>query len=90
MSTETKEKGHSKGEGNARNTISISKGKNILDEDTITVPQIRELGNLPANLPVIEIDPDNNERTLAENEVITLKPGHRYGKRLSTKEDDTT
>ncbi len=55
------------------------------DHETITVPQIRELGSLPTNLPVIEIDPNNNERTLAENEVITLKPGHRYGKKVRYK-----
>ena len=55
------------------------------DKETITVPEIRQLGNLPMDLPVIEVDPDNNERTLAEDEVITLKPGHRYGKKFSWK-----
>lgn len=52
---------------------------------TITVPEIRQLGNLPSDQPVIEVDPDNNERTLNENEEITLKPGHRYGKKISFK-----
>ena len=86
MSTETKEKGRSKGEGECPKYYLDIEGKEYpWDEDTITVPQIRELGNLPANLPVIEIDPDNNERTLAENEVITLKPGHRYGKKVKYK-----
>ena len=86
MSTETKEKGHSKGEGEGPKYYLDIEGKEYpWDEDTITVPQIRELGNLPANLPVIEIDPDNNERTLAENEVITLKQGHRYGKKVKYK-----
>lgn len=55
------------------------------DKETITVPEIRQLGNLPTDLPVIEVDPDNNERTLAEDEVITLKPGHRYGQKVSYK-----
>ncbi len=50
------------------------------DKDTITVPEIRTLGSLPANTPVIEEDPDGAERTLAENEVIDLKPGHRFGR----------
>jgi hypothetical protein len=54
-------------------------------KETITVPEIRQLGNLPTNLPVIEVDPDNNERTLPENEVITLKPGHRFGKKVKFK-----
>jgi hypothetical protein len=54
-------------------------------EDTITVPEIRRLGNLPPDQPVIEIDPDNQERTLAEGEVVYLKPGHRYGKKVRYK-----
>ena len=52
---------------------------------TITVADIRTLGNLPADQPVIEIDPCNQERTLAEGEVIHLKPGHRYGKKVRFK-----
>ena len=50
--------------------------------ETITVQEIRSLGNLPTDQPVIEVDPDNRERTLTEDEVITLKPGHRYGKKV--------
>lgn len=55
------------------------------EKETITVAEIRKLGNLPADQPVIEIDPDNNERTLAEDEVVTLKPGHRFGKQVKFK-----
>lgn len=55
------------------------------EEETITVAQIRELGGLPSDQPVIEIDPDNNERTLSDDEVITLKPGHRFGKKIRYK-----
>jgi hypothetical protein len=51
----------------------------------ITVPDIRRLGNLPPDQPVIEVDPNNEERTLAENEVLHLKPGHRYGKKVRYK-----
>ena len=50
------------------------------DQPTITVPQIRALGNLPADQPVICEDEEGRERTLAENETITLKPGHRHGR----------
>lgn len=52
---------------------------------TITVADIRRLGNLPADQPVIEVDPCNQERTLAETEVVHLKPGHRYGKKVRFK-----
>jgi len=55
------------------------------DKETISVSEIRNLGGLPADQPVIEIDPDNNERTLTEDEIITLKPGHRYGKKVKYK-----
>jgi hypothetical protein len=54
-------------------------------KSTITVPEIRTLGGLPSDTPVIEVDPDNNERTLAEDEIVTLKPGHRFGKKVRYK-----
>ena len=52
------------------------------DSDTITVPEIRELGNLPLGVPVIEIDKDNNQRDLAEDEVIHLRPGLGFAKKV--------
>ena len=55
------------------------------DKEVISVPEIRQLGNLPLDLPVIEVDAENNEQTLAEDEVVTLKPGHRFGKKISYK-----
>jgi len=50
------------------------------DKETITVAEIRALGNLPQNLPVVEEFPDGTERTLSEGETIELKPGHRFGR----------
>lgn len=50
------------------------------DSPTITVPEIRALGNIPADQPIIQEAPDGTERTLGENEVIELKPGHRHGR----------
>ena len=56
------------------------------DHDTITVPQIRELGHLPADQPVLEINLETNtERTLPENEIVHLKPGHAYCKKIKYK-----
>jgi len=55
------------------------------DRDTITVQEIRTLGNLPGDLPVIEVMPDNTERTLSETDVVELKPGHRFGKKICFK-----
>lgn len=48
--------------------------------ETITVPEIRNLGSLPPDQPVIEEQPDGSERQLREDEVVHLKPGHRYGR----------
>lgn len=50
------------------------------DRDTITVKEIRDLGKLPSDQPVVEEQPDGTERTLAEDAVIELKPGHRLGR----------
>jgi hypothetical protein len=50
------------------------------EKETITTAELRSLGNLPIDLPVVEEFPDGTERTLSEGEVIELKPGHRYGR----------
>lgn len=50
------------------------------EKDTITTTQIRTLGNLPTDMPVVEEFPDGTERTLAENETVELKPGHGFGR----------
>jgi hypothetical protein len=50
------------------------------DKPTITVPEIRRLGNLPPDQAVVCEDEEGRERTLAENETITIKPGHRHGR----------
>ena len=56
------------------------------DKETITVPEIRSLGNLPENLPVICIDLKTNEqRELAEDEIIELKPGLGFSKKVTYK-----
>jgi hypothetical protein len=55
------------------------------DQATITVPQLRELGGIPAGTQVVEIDADETERTLEENAIIQLQPGHRYGKKVRWK-----
>ena len=48
--------------------------------DTITVSEIRTLGNIPSDQPIVQEAPDGTERTLAENEIVELKPGHRHGR----------
>ena len=50
------------------------------DRDSITVSEIRSLGGIPSNQPIVQEAPDGTERTLAEDEIVELKPGHRHGR----------
>ncbi|MCI0458583.1 MAG: multiubiquitin domain-containing protein [Gemmataceae bacterium] len=52
------------------------------DQPTITTEQIAQLGGWDPSLGVIEIDKDNNERTLRPGEVVELKPGHGFAKKI--------
>lgn len=52
---------------------------------TITTEQIAELGGWDVSQGVIEVDEDQNERTLAPGEVVKLRPGVAYGKKLCFK-----
>jgi hypothetical protein len=53
------------------------------DRETITVLEIRELAGWDASQPIVEVNlEDNTERTLAENETVTLKPGHGFAKKI--------
>lgn len=55
------------------------------DKDTITTEEIIELGGWQASQGVIEIDKDNVERTLTPGEVIEIKPGHGFSKKVRWK-----
>jgi len=67
-------------------TLDIEGKKYSWDEDTITVPQIRELGGLPSDQPVIEVDlQTGTERTLPEEAVVELRPGLGFSKKVSWK-----
>jgi hypothetical protein len=52
---------------------------------TITTEQIAALGGWESSIGVIEIDRENNERTLAPGEIVELKPGHGFAKRIRFK-----
>lgn len=66
--------------------VDIEGTKHPWERDTITVPEIRGLGNLPSDQPVIEVDlHKGTERTLAEDEVVQLRPGQGFSKKVSYK-----
>ena len=52
------------------------------DQDTITTEQIASLGGWEPSLGVLLIDKDNNERTLRPEEVVELKPGMGFSKKV--------
>jgi len=55
-------------------------------EPTITVAQIRELAGWAADQPVVIVDlKTNDERDLAEDDVVDLKPGHGFSKKIKFK-----
>ena len=54
--------------------------------DTITPEQIRELGHLPADQPVIQVDLKTNEEvTLVEGVPVELKPGMGFAHKVGFK-----
>lgn len=55
------------------------------DEPTITTEQVAALGGWDVSAGVILIDKDNNERTLHPGEVVELKPGHGFSKKVRFK-----
>ena len=48
---------------------------------TITTEEIIQLGGWDASQGTVEVDKDQNERTLETDEIINLKPGHNFCKK---------
>jgi hypothetical protein len=55
------------------------------DKSTITTEQIIGLGGWDPSQGVVLIDKDNNERTLQPGEVIELRPGYGFSKKIRFK-----
>ena len=71
----------------ARYEVLIEGEAHPWDEDTITVADLRRLGDLPEDAAVVEENlRDGTERTLSEDEVLRpgkLEPGKRPTKRVN-------
>jgi len=67
--------------GGPKYTLNIEGLEVPWDSDTITTEQIAQLGGWDVGQGVIEVDKDNNERTLAPAEVVEIKPGQGFGKK---------
>lgn len=55
------------------------------EHDVITTEEICRLGGWDISQGVSVIDKDNNERTLAPGEVVELKPGMGFSKKVKFK-----
>jgi hypothetical protein len=63
--------------------VNIEGAEEPWHEETITVAQIRTLAGWDASQQVVEVNlEDNSERTLGENDTVTLKPGHGFAKKI--------
>ena len=54
-------------------------------KETITTEEVINLGGWDPSLGAILIDKDNNERTLQPGEVVELKPGMGFSKKVHFK-----
>jgi hypothetical protein len=67
-------------------TVNIDDVDHDWDRETISVPEIRTLGGIEPGTAVLEVDLKTNiERTLDEDEIVTLKPGVGFGKKVRFK-----
>lgn len=73
-----------KGQG-PKFTLDVEGSLKPWDEATITTEQIIVLGGWDASQGAIVIDADNNERTLTPGEVVELKPGMGFSKKIRFK-----
>lgn len=56
------------------------------DKPVISVAEIRSLAGWGGDQPVVIVDlKTNEERDLSENEVVDLKPGHGFSKKVKFK-----
>ena len=65
--------------------INTEKTLHEWDQATITREEIAELGGWNVALGVIEVDKDNNERTLQPGEIVELQPGLGFCKKIKWK-----
>lgn len=75
------ERGRETGQG-PKFTLDIEGALHPWDQDTITMEQIAALGGWEPQQGVIQIDKDNDERQIQPGEVVQLKPGLGFSKKI--------
>ena len=84
QATKDRQKEEKQGQG-PKYTLNIEGVLTPWDEPTITTEQVIELGGWDPSQGAILIDKDNIERTLQPGEVIELKPGMGFSKKVTFK-----
>jgi len=54
--------------------------EHVVYEESLTVAQIKQIGGVPADLPLLLLHDDGSEEQLADDQVIELKPGRRFAR----------
>jgi hypothetical protein len=63
--------------------VNIEGDEKPWDQETISLSNIRDLAGWEATQQVVEVNlEDNTERTVGENETVSLKPGHGFAKKI--------
>jgi hypothetical protein len=63
-------------------TVDIEGVLHPWSRDSISFEEIAQLGGWDPSQGVVEVDKDNNERTLQPGQVVELKPGHGFSKKV--------
>jgi hypothetical protein len=69
--------GHAEEEGTV---VNIEGQQHKWTQPSISMLALRDLGKIPADQAVVCEDAEGWERTLKEDEVVTIKRGHRFGR----------
>ena len=63
--------------------VNIEGAEEPWQQETISGAQIRTLAGWETTQQVVEVNlEDNSERTLADTDTVTLKPGHGFAKKI--------
>jgi hypothetical protein len=54
--------------------------EHIVHESSLTVAEIKQVGGVPPDLPLLLLNDGGTEEVLADEEVIELKPGRRFAR----------
>jgi len=54
--------------------------EHIVQDESLTVAQIKEIGGVPADLPLLLLNEDGSEEALRDDMIIELKPGRRFAR----------